>query len=151
MQFVLPQHRKQNYLTTSSTSSPIAPSARLVSMLNDAFPCPHLHFHPLLLLNEVLQLNLSSSFSPRSPLGFIKAQNIPILPHLSRQPVSRALLLPGLPSVPALPVLTPPPVTTTGCSWKSCFRSSAVSPRDIYESWNSVPHQEKTPWGGEYH
>lgn len=132
MPFILLEHGKQNCLTTSSanTSPPISPSGRSMSVPH------HLHFHPPLFSKQTSAAGSQlKPFSPRSPSGFIKAPNIPILPHPPQHSNSWTPLLPQLSGVHPLPVLTPPPVISSVHSLESHFQSSATFPREIYVSW----------------
>lgn len=74
-------------------------------------------------------------FCPESPLDFTGAQTIPNLPHPPCQPSSSTLLLLWLPIIQPLPVISPPPVTCSVCSWESFFSSSVISPRETCNSW----------------
>lgn len=104
-------------------------------MLHYIFPCPHLHLHRPLFLNKLLLLlDLGSNTSPQEVLwASSKPQTFPFsLIHpgsLSPEPFL------VLSSVHPRPVLTSPPVTSSMCSWESCFQSSVTCPREIYDSW----------------
>lgn len=85
-QFIPPPHGKQNCLTTSSTNTSSfisTSSARSVNIFHSVFLVHIFLFNSLLFPNKFLLLDLSSNSSlQESPLGFIGAQTIPILPHL---------------------------------------------------------------------